>query len=50
MMAVEIVGADGTTPDPARTAAANSACLHARGVVTLTAAPAATCSGSCPRS
>jgi 4-aminobutyrate aminotransferase/(S)-3-amino-2-methylpropionate transaminase len=35
MMAIELVGDDGGTPDPARAAAVNAAC-HAAGVVTLT--------------
>jgi 4-aminobutyrate aminotransferase/(S)-3-amino-2-methylpropionate transaminase len=35
MMAVEVVGADGRTPDPARTGAVSAHC-HAQGVVTLT--------------
>ena len=35
MMAIELVGDDGRTPDPARAAAVNAAC-HAAGVVTLT--------------
>ncbi len=36
MMAVEIVGADGWTPDPVRAGSISAYC-HARGVVTLTA-------------
>jgi 4-aminobutyrate aminotransferase/(S)-3-amino-2-methylpropionate transaminase len=36
MVAVEIVGADGRTPDPVRTGSVSAYC-HARGVVTLTA-------------
>ena len=36
MMAVEIVGTDGLTPDPVRTGSISAYC-HARGVVTLTA-------------
>ena len=36
MMAVEIVGTDGLTPDPVRAGSISAAC-HARGVVTLTA-------------
>ncbi|HSE10166.1 MAG TPA: 4-aminobutyrate--2-oxoglutarate transaminase [Nocardioidaceae bacterium] len=36
MMAVEIVGADGLTPDPVRAGSVSAYC-HARGVVTLTA-------------
>jgi len=36
MMAVEIVGADGRTPDPVRVGSVSAHC-HARGVVTLTA-------------
>lgn len=36
MMAVEIVGADGRTPDPVRAGAVSAYC-HAHGVVTLTA-------------
>jgi 4-aminobutyrate aminotransferase / (S)-3-amino-2-methylpropionate transaminase / 5-aminovalerate transaminase len=36
MMAVEIVGADGRTPDPVRVGSISAHC-HARGVVTLTA-------------
>jgi 4-aminobutyrate aminotransferase/(S)-3-amino-2-methylpropionate transaminase len=35
MMAVEVVGADGTTPDPARAGAVSAHC-HEQGVVTLT--------------
>jgi 4-aminobutyrate aminotransferase/(S)-3-amino-2-methylpropionate transaminase len=35
MMAIELTGPDGRTPDPARAAAVNKAC-HAAGVVTLT--------------
>ncbi len=35
MMAIELVGEDGTSPDPARAAAVNAAC-HRAGVVTLT--------------
>jgi 4-aminobutyrate aminotransferase/(S)-3-amino-2-methylpropionate transaminase len=42
MMAVEIVGADGLTPDPVRAGSVSAYC-HARGVVTLTRAPTATC-------
>jgi 4-aminobutyrate aminotransferase / (S)-3-amino-2-methylpropionate transaminase / 5-aminovalerate transaminase len=36
MMAVEVVGDDGRTPDPARTGAVSAYC-HSQGVVTLTA-------------
>jgi 4-aminobutyrate aminotransferase/(S)-3-amino-2-methylpropionate transaminase len=36
MMAVEIVGADGRTPDPVRTGSISARC-HAQGVLTLTA-------------
>jgi 4-aminobutyrate aminotransferase / (S)-3-amino-2-methylpropionate transaminase / 5-aminovalerate transaminase len=36
MMAVEIVGTDGRTPDPVRAGSISASC-HARGVVTLTA-------------
>jgi 4-aminobutyrate aminotransferase/(S)-3-amino-2-methylpropionate transaminase len=36
MMAVELVGEDGRTPDPARTGAVSAYC-HSQGVVTLTA-------------
>jgi 4-aminobutyrate aminotransferase/(S)-3-amino-2-methylpropionate transaminase len=36
MMAVEIVGADGRTPDPVRTGSISAHC-HAEGVLTLTA-------------
>ena len=35
MMAAEVVGADGRTPDAARTAAVSAYC-HSQGVVTLT--------------
>jgi 4-aminobutyrate aminotransferase/(S)-3-amino-2-methylpropionate transaminase len=36
MMAVEIAGADGRTPDPVRVGSISAFC-HAQGVVTLTA-------------
>jgi 4-aminobutyrate aminotransferase/(S)-3-amino-2-methylpropionate transaminase len=35
MMAIEVVGDDGHTPDPARTGAVSAYC-HSQGVVTLT--------------
>jgi 4-aminobutyrate aminotransferase/(S)-3-amino-2-methylpropionate transaminase len=36
MMAVEMVGADGRTPDPGRTGSVSAHC-HSQGVLTLTA-------------
>ena len=50
MVAIELVGPDGITPDKAATARVAAAC-HAQGVLVLSGrAPTATCSASCLRS